>query len=86
MIIGINTHVEHEGLDYHVQIEDLDASFELEVRVYLAGRIVFHKRQSYAAALESAGLTAPAEPVVREELQKLFTLVSAAIQKGRIRA
>lgn len=85
MIIGLNTHVEHEGQDYHVQIEDLDASFELEVRVYLAGRVLFQKRQSYAAALEAAGVTTQVDSVVREELQKLFTLVQAAILKGRIR-
>ena len=65
-------------------MEDLDASWELEVRVYVGGTIVFSKRQSYLKAVE--GLTGPGkvELVIGEEMRKLVVLVRAAIQKGRI--
>ncbi len=85
MIIGLNTHVSHEGNDYHVQIEDLDATRELEVRVYLAGRVAFQKRQSYATAVEGLANPKHIEAAVQEELAKLFAIVKAAIAKGRIR-
>ena len=84
MIIGTNEHFPHEGTDYHIQVEDLDGSWELEVRVYVGGTIVFNRRQSYLKAVE--GCTAPGQPeaVIAEEMRKLVALVRAAIQKGRI--
>ncbi len=85
MIIGLNTHVSQDGSDYHVQIEDLDGPKELEVRVYLAGRIAFQKRQSYAAAVEGLANPKHIEAAVQEEMAKLFALVKAAITKGRIK-
>ena len=85
MIIGLNTHVSNDMNDYHVQIEDLDATRELEVRVYLAGRIAFQKRQSYATAVEGLANPKHIEAAVQEELAKLFAIVKAAIIKGRIR-
>jgi len=85
MIIGLNTHVTAEaGQEYHVQIEDLDATRELEVRVYLAGRVLFQKRQSYQTAVEGLGNPKHIEVAVQEELQKFFTVIKAAILKGRI--
>jgi len=87
VIVGLNTHVPAEdGLDYHVQIEDLDATRELEVRVYLSGRVLFQKRHSYQAAVEGLGNPKHVEAAVQEELQKLFALIKAAILKGRIKA
>ncbi len=84
MIVGINTHVAFEGREYHVQIEDLDATRELEARVYLEGRVLFQKRHSYAAAVEGLGNPKHIEAAVLEELQKFFGLIRAAILKGRI--
>lgn len=84
MIVGTNEHFLDAGTDYHIQVEDLDGSWELEVRVYVGGTIVFSKRQSYLKAVE--GCTVPGQPeaVIAEEMRKLVALVKAAIQKGRI--
>lgn len=86
MIIGTNTPVTFEGVEYHIQIEDLDATQELEARVYLQGRVLFQKRQSYAAAVGGVTETHRLQGIIREELLKLQELLRAAVLKGRIRA
>jgi hypothetical protein len=84
VIQGVNTHVAHAGADYHIQIEDFESSSELEVRVYAGGRIVFHRRLSYAEAVEGLGNPAHIRAAVEGELAKLLALVKAAIERGRI--
>jgi hypothetical protein len=86
MITGVNTEIHHEGVDYHVQIEDLPEGAELEVRVYLQGRVVFQKRHSYQTAVEGLANPKHIEAAAQEELGKLLAVVKAAIQKGRIKA
>lgn len=86
MIVGTNTPVPHEGVEYHIQIEDIDTTHELDARVYLGGRVLFQKRQSYADRI--AGIADPRlqSIAIREELEKLLGLLKAAILKGRIHA
>ncbi|MEW5764118.1 MAG: hypothetical protein ACOYXN_02630 [Acidobacteriota bacterium] len=85
MITGINETFPHEGVEYHLQIEDLDRERVLEARVYVGGRILFQRRQEYGSLRED-----PAGPgieeKVREEMERLRALVCAAIVRGRIRA
>ncbi len=84
MITGVNETLTHEGIEYHLQIEDLDRERVLEARVYVGGRILFQKRQEYGPLLEEAA--GPGiEEKVREEMERLRTLVSAAVLRGRIR-
>jgi len=85
MITGVNTDIHHEGLDYHVQIEDLPEGAELEVRVYLGGKLVFHKRHSYQTAVEGLANPKHIEAAALEEISKLLAVVKAAIVKGRIK-
>jgi hypothetical protein len=84
MITGVNTHIEHAGVDYHVQIEDLPGGAEMEVRVYVGGRVVFQKRHSYKTAVEGLANPKHIEAAAQDELAKLLALVKAAIAKGRI--
>ncbi len=86
MISGVNMHFDHGGADYHIQIEDLEASRELEVRVYAGGRILFHKRMGYQEAVEGLGNPTHVKTAVEGELSKLLALVKAAIERGRIKA
>ena len=83
---GVNVHLEHGGVDYHIQIEQLSESLQLEVRVYTGGRILFHKRLSYGEAVEGLGNPIHVQSAVQEEVAKLLALVKAAILKGRIKA
>lgn len=86
MITGINTHFDHGGTDYHIQIEDIASASDLDVRVYSGGRIIFHKRHSYREAVEGLANTTHIQAAVKEELSKLIALVKAAIQRERIKA
>lgn len=85
MITGVNTEISYEGVDYHVQIEDLPEGAELEVRVYLGGKLVFQKRHSYKTAVEGLANPKHIEAAALDELGKLLAVIRAAIQKGRIK-
>jgi len=85
MTFGINHNLESGGETYHIQIEDHEKKKELEVRVYAEGRIIFQKLHNYELA--TMGLENPKhiEVAVKEELQKLFYLTKAAIERGKIK-
>jgi hypothetical protein len=85
MITGVNTDITHEGLEYHVQVEDLPEGAELEVRVYVGGKLVFQKRHSYQTAVEGLANPKHIQAAALEELSKLLAVVKAAIVKGRIK-
>lgn len=84
MITGANVHHPCGETDFHIQIEDLAESRELDTRVYVSGRVVFHKRVSYKDAV--LGLENPKhiEVAVQDELAKLLALLKAAIDRGKI--
>jgi hypothetical protein len=86
MIVGVNTHHPCGGTDFHIQIEDLSDTSELDARVYVSGRVVFNKRVSYAAAVLGLGNPKHIEAAAQEELQKLLALLKAAIDRGKITA
>ena len=84
MITGVNTHHPCGGTDFHIQVEDLADSCDLDARVYIAGRVVFHKRVSYREAIAGLGNPKHIETAVTEELAKLVGLLKAAIDRGKI--
>jgi hypothetical protein len=83
---GANVHVDHGGADYHIQIEQLSETLHLDVRVYTGGRILFHKKISYAESVEGLVNPVHVQSAVQEEVAKLLALVKGAILKGRIKA
>ena len=86
MSTGVNLHHPCGDSDFHIQIEDLAESRDLDARVYVSGRVVFHKRVSYRDAV--LGLENPKhiEVAVQDELAKLLALLKAAIDRGKITA
>lgn len=86
MITGVNAHHPAGGTDFHIQIEDLEASMELDARVYVSGRVVFHKRVSYRSAVAESRDPEEAVTTIQEELQRLLSLIKAAIGRGKITA
>ena len=84
MITGVNVHHPAGGTDFHIQIEDLEAVMELDARVYVSGRVVFHKRVSYRTAVAGSRDPKDAGATVQEELQRLLSLIKAAIDRGKI--
>ncbi len=85
MITGINTILEHEGKEYHLQAEDLGAeATAYEVRVYDGGTVVWMKRMEYGD-IEAEGLPkAERDKALRVRMEKTLRTVGAAIGKGKI--
>lgn len=86
MIVGVNTHHHCGDTDFHIQIEDLSDTSELDARIYVSGRIVFDRRASYKNAVVNLDNPQLVEAAVQEELQRLLALLKAAIDRGKIRA
>ena len=85
MITGINTIYEHEGKQYHLQVEDLGAeAIAYEVRVYDGGSVVWLKRIPYED-LEAQSLPkAEHDKALRAAMEKTLRTVQAGVAKGKI--
>ena len=86
MTSGVNQSHTHGDVVYHVQIENLKESRALDVRVYVSGRIVFHKRHTYGLYVENISDPQRFQAMVKDEIEKILALVKAAIDRGRIKA
>jgi len=86
MITGVNKHLHFEGTDYHIQVEDLEDRASLEVRVYVGGTVLFHRRRSYAEEVKGLADHRERASAVQIEMGKLLQLVEEAVRRGRIRA
>lgn len=85
MITGINTIVQHDGKDYHLQAEDLGSeAAAYEVRVYDGGSVLWLKRISYED-LEAQNLPKQEhDKALRAAMEKTLLTVQAALAKGKI--
>ncbi len=81
MVTGSNRIFEHDGRQFHIQVEDLPSGDTVEVRVYDKGAVLFVKRVAYAEAIAGA---ASREDAIRTFMEKTIQTVSAAIAKGKI--
>ena len=85
MIVGVNRVCEHEGREYHIQAEDLGVEAGVfEVRVYLAGSVLWRKRISYADLLEKGLGRLEQDEALRAQMEKMLHTVRAAILKGKL--
>ena len=81
MVTGSNRVFEHEGREFHIQVEDLGKGDTLEVRVYDKGAVLFVKRLPYAEAIAGAPSR---DDAIRTFMEKTIQTISAAIAKGKI--
>jgi len=85
MIVGVNRVCEHEGREYHIQAEDLGVEAAVfEMRVYLAGSVLWRKRVSYADLLEKSLGRLEQDEALRAQMEKMLQTVRAAIVKGKL--
>jgi hypothetical protein len=85
MIVGVNRVYEHDGREYHLQVEDLgveEACFE--VRVYDGGSVLWRKRVPYAEVLARKLPKLEQEESLRSLMEKTLHTVQAAIDKGKL--
>jgi len=85
VIVGLNRIFEHEGREFHIQVEDLgeeQASFD--VRVHSGGGIVWQKKMSYAETLAKGLPKAEQDEAVSSAMEKAMHTVEAAIARGKL--
>ena len=85
MIVGVNRVYEHEGKQYHIQVEDLGAEQAcFEVRVYDHGTVLWRKQVPYRAVLARALPKIDQDDELRSMMEKTIHTVQAAIAKGKL--
>jgi len=85
MIVGMNRRVEHEGRQFHVQVEDLgEARACFEVRLHEGGGIVWSKQVSYRDILDRGLPRAEQDDAVRASMEKMLHTVGAAVDRGKL--
>ena len=76
---------EHEGREFHIQVEDLgEEPACFEVRVHSGGGIVWQKKMSYAETLAKKLPKAEQDDAVRAGMEKALHTVKAAIARGKL--
>lgn len=82
---GLNQNIEFDGITYHIQIENIEKHFSLQVRVYVEGMIIFNKLHSYKEKIDGVLSNYEQNQIIETEIKKLFFLTKAAIEKGKIK-
>jgi len=85
MIVGLNLRVEHEGRQYHVQVEDLgEARACFEVRVHEGGGIIWIKQVGYQEILDQNLPRSEQDDAVRSSMEKVLHTAATAIARGKL--
>ena len=85
MIVGLNLRVEHEGRQFHVQVEDLgEARACFEVRVHEGGGIVWSKQVGYQDILDQKLPRSEQDDAVRSSMEKVLHTAVTAIARGKL--
>jgi hypothetical protein len=85
LIAGLNRMFEHEGRQYHIQVEDLgEAEARFEVRVHSGGGLVWQKKMGYAETLAKGLPKAEQDDEIRSAMEKALHTVEAAIARGKL--
>jgi len=85
VIIGVNRVFQHEGHEYHIQVEDLgteQASFE--ARVYDRGTVLWRRRVSYADLVAKGLPKTEQDEALNGLMEKTIHTVQAAIARGKL--
>ncbi len=85
MIVGLNLRVDHEGKQYHVQVEDLgEPKACFEVRVHEGGGIKWSKQVSYQDILGQGLPRDQQDDAIRSSMEKMLHTAATAIARGKI--
>jgi hypothetical protein len=85
MVVGLNLRVEHEGRQYHVQVEDLgEARACFEVHVHEGGGIIWSKQVGYQEILDQKLPRSEQDDAVRSSMEKVLHTAATAIARGKL--
>jgi hypothetical protein len=83
MVPGINTDVTHDGVDYHVQTEDLGAKHPIILTlVYRNGAVVCRETLDYGQTL----VTEPSPSLIRALMDAQHRRVTRHVSDGELKA
>ncbi|HEY8234649.1 MAG: hypothetical protein ACHQM7_09475 [Vicinamibacterales bacterium] len=85
MVVGLNLRVEHEGRQFHVQVEDLgEARACFEVRVHEGGGIIWSKQVGYQEILDQKLPRSEQDDAVRSSMEKVLHTAATAVARGKL--
>jgi len=85
VIVGLNRVFEHEGRQFHVQVEDLGEDRGCyEVRVHQGGGVVWRKTVGYEDILAKNLPKGERDEAVSGSMEKTLHTVWAAIIRGKL--
>ncbi len=81
MVFGFNTDVKHQDTIYHVQSEAREADLLLQTQVFVRGRCIGKRANSYASKAAEPGF---GDAQKEHELREQHRLVLDAIREGKL--
>lgn len=85
MIVGLNLRIDHEGRQFHIQVEDLgDARACFEVRLHEGGGILWRKQASYQDILAQKLPKNEQDDAIRASMEKMLHTVATAVARGKL--
>jgi hypothetical protein len=85
MIVGLNLKVEHDGRQFHIQVEDLgEARACFEVRLHEGGGILWSKQVSYQDVLSQGLPKNEQDDAIRASMEKMLHTAATAVARGKL--
>ncbi|HVO09513.1 MAG TPA: hypothetical protein VMX54_02055 [Vicinamibacteria bacterium] len=85
MIAALNLKIEHEGRQFHIQVEDLgEARASFEVRLHEGGGILWSKQVSYRDVLSQNLPREQQEDAIRASMEKMLHTAASAVARGKL--
>ncbi len=85
MIVGLNLKIEHQGRQFHVQVEDLgEARACFEVRLHEGGGILWSKQVSYQDILSQKLPREQQDDAIRAVMEKMLHTAATAVARGKL--
>jgi len=85
MIVGLNLRVEHEGRQFHIQVEDLgEARACFEVWLHEGGGILWRKQVGYQDILSRGLPRDEQDDAIRSSMEKMLHTAATAIARGKL--
>jgi hypothetical protein len=85
MIVGLNLRIEHDGRQFHIQVEDLgEARACFEVRLHEGGGILWSKQVSYQDIVGQGLPKAEQDDAIRASMEKMLHTAATAVARGKL--
>jgi len=85
MIVGLNLRIDHEGRQFHIQVEDLgEAKACFEVRLHEGGGILWRKQVGYQDILGKGLPKEEQDEAIRSSMEHMLHTAATAVARGKL--